>query len=255
MAHEIDTELVIVSDENDREEDFGKVGATSISLNENLKGLIVDMIVEEINHNDKQSSFFEELLRIWFGENFTVRSISERKEHTVKFINCRQYVCSVFAQYYLTDQESELYEAYFKLRKDGKYVRTENVTIVREIKDYDMKAYAKYISNLNRKISSQYKILLENFELYLQRKVEEEILLEELKDASFADRIRMKSQRNTKVINYAPFMQTTTKTKSNAKLKNRPKKTIDDFRKTITAMKKANVIYYVPINVFYTKLY
>ena len=50
-------------------------------------------------------------------------------------------------------------------------------------------------------------------------------------------------------------MQTTTKTKSNAKLKNRPKKTIDDFRKTITAMKKANVIYYVPIYVFNTKLY
>jgi hypothetical protein len=249
MTHEIDTELVIVSEENDREEDFGKVGATSISLNENLKGLIEDMIVEEINHNDKQSSFFEELLRIWFGENFTVRSISERKEHTVKFINCRQYVCSVFAQY-LPDEESELYEAYFKLRKDGKYVRTGNVTIVREIKDYDMKAYAKYICNLNRKISSQYKILLENFELYLQRKVEEEILLEELKDASFADRIRIKSQRNTKVINYAPFMENITK-----KRKNRTKTTIDDFRKTITAMKKANVIYYVPIYVFYTKLY
>ena len=49
--------------------------------------------------------------------------------------------------------------------------------------------------------------------------LEEEIFLEGLKDASFADRIRMKSQRNTNVINYAPFMQTTTK-----KLKNRPKK-------------------------------
>ena len=53
VSDENDTELVIVSDENDTELDFGKVGATSISLNENLKGLIEDMIVEEINHNDK----------------------------------------------------------------------------------------------------------------------------------------------------------------------------------------------------------
>jgi hypothetical protein len=217
-----------------------------------VKGLIEELIVEEIHHKDKQSSFFEELLRIWFGENFTVRSIRERKEHIVKFIDCKQYVCRIFAQY-LPDEESEIYEAYFKLRKDGKYVRTENVTTagnvttVRELKDYDMGEYAKYIGNLNRKIKSQYKILLDNFELYLKEKVEEEIFLEGLKDIPFADRIRMRSQRNTNVINYAPFMQTTTK-----KLKNRPKKTIDDFRKTITAMKKANVIYYVPIYVFYT---
>ena len=233
--HEKDTELVIGNDENDTEIDINNEdNIPNISLTDDVKELIKDLIVEQVDHNERQRSFFEELLRLWFGNNFTVRSIKEEQKHTGRLLNCKQYVCKMIAQY-LPDGDNELYSAYFSLRRDGKYeVHNGDVCTLYYIKDVDMVEYAKYIRSINRKVVNQYNILVKNFELYLTEKAEDEGFLE---DRDKLPKIRIKSQRNTTPISYAPFLKF-----SSTKKKKRTTY-IDDFRKTITTKKKATVIF------------
>jgi len=230
---ENDAELEIYNDENDAEIEINNDIIPSISLTNDVKQLIECLVVEEINHNERQNGFFEELLRLWFGNNVTVRSLIEHKEYEERLIDCKRYICNMIAQY-LPDNDDNIYSAYYSLKRDGKYEEHNgDLCTVHYIKDFDMKNFRLYVNNINRKVKYQYNILVKKFEIYLTQKAADEGLLvvqNELK-------IRIQSQRKAKTTtSYAPFL-----VKFNATKKKKRPTRIDDFLKAVITTKKAKV--------------
>jgi len=243
------TELTIMNENNSDivkglNDDIVNVLATNINLSDKEKKVIDNLILGQIEHQNRQQQCFEELLKIWFGENILVSSsISDLQKLTKRFTECKKYFCKSIAQY-LPDGENALYSAYYSLKKDGIYEEhTGDVCTIYKKEDVDMGQYSKYIVSLNKKIYRQYDILQDNFNLYLEEKAEEEEVMEEINKVPLINRIRIKSQRNTpKVLTYKPWLQFVTR-----KRKNRANITIDNFRKAITASKKRKVN---PINMY-----
>ena len=135
---ENDAELEIYNDENDAEIEINNDIIPSISLTNDVKQLIQVLIVKQINHHERQNGFFEELLRLWFGNNVTVRSLIEHKEYRKRLNDCKQYVCQMIAQY-LPDRDDEIYSAYYSLKRDGKYEdHNGDLCTVRYVKDVNM---------------------------------------------------------------------------------------------------------------------
>ena len=230
---ENDAELEIYNDENDAEIEINNDIIPSISLTNDVKQLIQVLIVEQINHHERQNGFFEELLRLWFGNNVTVRSLIEHKEYRKRLNDCKQYVCKMIAQY-LPDRDDEIYSAYYSLKRDGKYEdHNGDLCTVRYVKDVNMEILSKYIGNINRKVYKQFDILVKNFELFLTKKVADE----GLKVDRDILKIRTSSQRKAKkTTNYGPFLKF-----NSTKKKKRPMH-IDDFLKAVITTKKAKVI-------------
>ena len=76
MIHGKITELENMNEESIAELDmvnYGKdteVITSSIYMNDQVKNLIEELVVEQIRHKEKQILCFNELMKIWYGENF-----------------------------------------------------------------------------------------------------------------------------------------------------------------------------------------
>jgi len=81
--------LVLKNDENNE----GVINS-SISLTDDVKIIFDNLIIEQFRHQDYQIDCFEELIKIWFGENFLVTSSTlDIKNETERFeYNCKDYI-------------------------------------------------------------------------------------------------------------------------------------------------------------------
>ena len=240
----MDSELDMINEESITELDmvnYGKdteVITSSIYLNDQVKNLIEELVVEQIRHKEKQILCFNELMKIWYGENFiSAPTKLDLQKESENFDDCKHYIFKTIARY-LPDGENKLYSMYYSIKRDGKYAdHCEGVCTIYTKDDFDIELLADFIYNLNKKIDRQYKILRQNFIVYLQEMMEDEETNEQIKKVPFYEKLRMKSQRKTinKVASLKPFLNFKPQ-------KRKPKKTINDFLKAIPATKKAKVI-------------
>ena len=122
----MDSELDMINEESITELDmvnYGKdteVITSSIYLNDQVKNLIEELVVEQIRHKEKQILCFNELMKIWYGENFiSAPTKLDIQKESGNFDDCKKYILETIARY-LPDGESELYSAYYSLKRDGK---------------------------------------------------------------------------------------------------------------------------------------
>ena len=158
--------LVLTNDENNE-----GVITSSISLTDDVKIIFDNLIIEQFRHQDYQIDCFEELIKIWFGENFLVTSTLDIKKETERFEdNCKDYILKTISKY-LPDGENKLYSAYYSLKNTGNYVdNTDGECTIYHKNQIDIKQYSRYIENLNVKIVRQYNNLKYNFGVYLKEK-------------------------------------------------------------------------------------
>ena len=226
-------DMVMVNDENDAE-----VFTSSIYLNDQVKNLIEELVVEQIRHKEKQILCFNELMKIWYGENFiSAPTKLDIQKESGNFDDCKKYIFETIARY-LPDGESELYSAYHSLKRDGKCaIYHAGISTIYSKEDLDIQLFYDFIHNLNKKLDRQYKILRHNFIVYLQEMMEDDEMNNKVVEVPFYEKLRLKSQRKTinKVDSLKPFLNFKTQ-------KRKPKKTINDFLKAKPATKKAKVI-------------
>jgi len=215
-----------------------------INLTDEVKIIFENLVIENFRHQNYQSNCFEELIKIWLGENFLVASPKlDIKKETERFDNdCRAYIFKTIAKH-LPDGESDLYSAYYSLKNNGNIVdNTGGECTIYDNKNINVKKLSGYIYNLNEKIQRQYNNLKYNFGVYLKEKLED-AELENENPVLFQLR---KSARITKKTDYKPMLQWN---------KTKTKKTIKDFLKTNTtsntASKKRKVYPFIDIYLQY----
>jgi hypothetical protein len=206
----------------------------SVNLTDEVKIIFDNLVIEQFRHQDYQSNCFEELIKIWLGQNFLLPSLAlDIKKETERFDNdCRDYILKTIAKY-LPDGENDLYSAYYSLKNTGNYVvYTDGECTTFDKDKIDVRQFYEYIKSLHRKILRQYNNLKYNFGVYLTEKLED-AEFHKLNIDPVVDILRRRSQRITtkKVTDYKPFLQFN-------KIKN--KKTIKDFLKTNTTSNKTS---------------
>jgi len=133
---------------------------SSINLTDNVKNIIDNLVIESFRHKDYLSNCFEELIKIWLGENFlAVSSTLDIKKETERFDDCKAYIFNTIGKY-LPDGENEIYSAYYALKKIGNITVDSNGNIVEntggectiyEKNQIDVNQLFEYIRNLNKK--------------------------------------------------------------------------------------------------------
>ena len=212
-------QLVLTNEENNE-----GVISSSIILTDEVMIIFDNLIIEQFRHQDYQSNCFEDLINIWFGENYLVTSSTlDIKKETERFeTNYKDYILQTISKY-LPDGEDKLYLAYYSLKNTGNYVEynTDGECTIYHKNQIDIKQYSKYIEALNAKILRQYNILKHNFGVYLKEKLEDAELEN---NAPVLFQLR-KSARITKKTDYKPMLQWN---------KTKTKKTITHYLRTNT---------------------
>jgi hypothetical protein len=227
----IDNDKLALTNEENNE----GVITSSIHLTDEVKIIFDNLINEQFRHQDYQSDCFEELLKIWFGENLIVTSstLDIKKETEIFEYNFKDYILKTISKY-LPNGENELYLAYYSLKNTGEY--TDGECTIYHKNQIDLKQYSRYIDKLNEKILRQYKIIKNNFGIYLTDKLEEAEFYK-LNNDPVLFQLR-RSARNTTKKDYKPML-------SFNKTKNTIKKSITYYLKTNvtsnTTLKKRKV--------------
>ena len=117
----MDSELDMINEESITELDmvnYGKdteVITSSIYLNDQVKNLIEELVVEQIRHKEKQILCFNELMKIWYGENFiSAPTKLDLQKESENFDDCKHYIFKTIARY-LPDGENKLYSMYYSI--------------------------------------------------------------------------------------------------------------------------------------------
>jgi len=219
MTEENCTELNIINESNN-----GGLITSSLNLTDKVMNIIDNLVVEQFRHKEYLSNCFEELIKIWLGDNFlAVSSTLDIKKETDRLDDCKDYILKTISKY-LPDGENELYSGYYSLMDTGDYVEYNDgkCTIYQKNK-IDTKQFYGYINHLNEKILRQYNNLKYNFGVYLTEKLEDAEFYKLNNDPVLFELRR--SARITKIFDYKPMLQWN---------KTKTKKTITHFLKTNT---------------------
>jgi hypothetical protein len=230
-------ELALINIENCTELDMTNDGNNAVSINSSInltdkvKNIIDNLVIESFRHKEYQRNCFEELIKIWLGENFlAISSTLDIKKETDRFDDCKAYIFKTIAKY-LPDGENEIYSSYYDLKKiDNITVDTDGKCTIYNKDQFDVNQLFEYIRILNKKINRQYLNLKYNFQVYLTEKLEDAEFYKLNNDPVLE--ILRRSQRNTtKVTDYKPFLQFN---------KTKIKRTITYFLKTNTTSNTAS---------------
>jgi len=204
---------------------------SSINLTDKVKNIIDNLVIESFRHKEYLSNCFEELIKIWLGENFlAVSSTLDIKKETERFDDCKAYIFKTIAKY-LPDGEDMIYLAYYDLKKIGNCtVDSNGECTIYDKNQIDVNQLFEYIRIINKKINRQYLNLKHNFGVYLTEKLEDAEFYKTNNDAVVE--ILRRSTRNITRKDYRPMLQWK---------KTKTKKTIKDFLKSDTTSKKRKV--------------
>jgi len=92
-------ELALMNIQNCTELDMTNVGNNAVSINSSInltdkvKNIIDNLVIESFRHKEYQRNCFEELIKIWLGDNFlAISSTLDIKKETDRFDDCKAYI-------------------------------------------------------------------------------------------------------------------------------------------------------------------